>query len=106
MHVRHGEPGNPQDCEAEAQAVTPCRLPHCSATLTGSSIKEGDLLMLARKGGAAEGAPPQSHPMAVDREGNPLNPQVHSSGCRSRCALSALKQHCHYSSDVSVPCVQ
>lgn len=54
-----------------------CRLPRCSATLTGSSLKEGDLLMLARKGGAAEGAPPQSHPMAMDREGNPLNTQVY-----------------------------
>jgi hypothetical protein len=64
----------------EAQVVTVRRLPRCRATLTGSSIKEGDLLMLARKGGAAEGAPPQSHPMAVDREGNPLNPQVHHSG--------------------------
>lgn len=85
---KHGAAGKPQDREAEAQAVTPCRLPRCRATLTGSSIKEGDLLMLARKGGAAEGAPPQSHPMAMDREGKPLNPQVHSFRL---CTFAVLK---------------
>lgn len=47
-----------------------------SATLSGSSVKDGDLLMLSREDGAAEGAPPQSHPMAVDQQGNVLNPQV------------------------------
>lgn len=45
-------------------------------------MKEGDLLMLARIGGGGGGtdpggaAPPQSHPMAVDGEGNVLNPQA------------------------------
>lgn len=59
----------------------PRAVPPRSATLSGSSVKEGDLLMLARIGGGGGAdpggaAPPQSHPMAVDGEGNVLNPQA------------------------------